>query len=85
MFWDIRMEIPEHYLLPRGLRAPSLLYADDTLLMATRPTDPAKLLTIVENHSSTHNLVLNREKCKLLITNYNGARSKVCRRDRSGV
>ena len=76
MFRDIAAETPEHYMLPRGLRAPSLLYADDTLLLATRPTDLTYLLHIVETHSLSHNLKLNREKCKLLVTNDDGVRLK---------
>ena len=74
MFRDIQRETPTHFFLPRGLRVPTLLYADDTLLMATRPTDLTKLLHKVEHHSQTHNLKLNRGKCKLLVTNDHGTK-----------
>ena len=69
MFRDIAVELPTHFLLPRGLRTPTLPYADDTLLLATRPTDITRLLHTVEQHSRNHNLLLNHEKCKLLVTN----------------
>ena len=74
MFRNIQSELPKHFLLPRPLRTPSLSYVDDTLLLAIRPTDLTKLLHLVEHHSQTHNLQLNREKCKILIPNDDGVR-----------
>ena len=49
MFRDIQLENTPYLLLPRGTRTPSLLYADDTLLIATRPHRPYQTPT----HSGT--------------------------------
>ena len=74
MMWrDLLVDLRQRpFVNPWGLTSPISLYADDTLLMATRPPDLRRLLHLTECHSATHNLQLNAEKCELLVTNDDG-------------
>ena len=63
------------YTLPEGAPVPTLLFADDTLLLAANATDTTTLLNLVIEHSEPYNLGLNQNKCQLLVTNDQGGRS----------
>ena len=60
--------------LPRGARYPTLLFADDTLLLANKAAHMEQLLKLMIEHSIPYNLTLNKEKCQLLVTNDVGSR-----------
>ena len=60
--------------LPTGARYPTLLFADDTLLFTEKAAHMEHLLRLVIEHSSPYNLVLNKGKCQLLVTNDVGSR-----------
>ena len=59
---------------PTGARYPTLLFADDTLLLAEKAAHMEHLLRLVIEHSTPYNLALNKEKCQLLVTNDLGSR-----------
>ena len=54
---------------PLGTEYPTLLFADDTLLLSDTAHQMTKLLELVIHHSNQYNLALNKAKCQLLITN----------------
>ena len=59
---------------PLGAAHPTLLFADDTLLITERAAHMEKLLELVIEHSRPYNLTLNKAKCQLLVTNDVGSR-----------
>ena len=59
----------EDFNPPLGTQYPTLLFADDTLLLAETAHQMNKLLALVIDHSSEYNLRLNTTKCQLLVTN----------------
>ena len=54
---------------PEGTSFPTLLFADDTLLLTKTARQMTKALNLIIEHSRTYNLYLNKEKCQLLVTN----------------
>ena len=54
---------------PEGATYPTLLFADDTLLLTSTAEQMTTLLRLTINHSEPYNLDLNKEKCQLLVTN----------------
>ena len=54
---------------PEGTIYPTLLFADDTLLLTNTAEQMTQLLALTINHSEPYNLKLNKDKCQLLITN----------------
>ena len=54
---------------PEGATYPTLLFADDTLLLTSTAEQMTTLLALTINHSDPYNLQLNKDKCQLLITN----------------
>ena len=61
---------------PQGATYPTLLFADDTLLMTDTAAQMEQLLALVIQHSTPYNLNLNKTKCQLLVTNDNGSQVK---------
>ena len=55
--------------LPEGTQSPTLLFADDTLLLTKTAKQMTDTLALIIDHSDTYNLSLNKEKCQLLVTN----------------
>ena len=55
--------------LPVGLRYPTLLFADDTLLLTKKARQMTNTLALIISHSNNYNLQLNKDKCQLLVTN----------------
>ena len=76
MMWqDLLQDLRQRpFINPPGLASPILLYADDTLLLATRPPDLRRLLALTEARGAAYNLQLNKDKCELLVTNDDGVR-----------
>ena len=60
--------------LPDGAVYPTLLFADDTLLLTRTAKQMSTLLSLTIDHSLPYNLHLNKAKCQLLITNDLGCR-----------
>ena len=60
---------PMAAVLPTGAAYPALLFADDTLLLTNTARQMNTLLSLVIDHSRPYNLLLNKAKCQLLITN----------------
>ena len=56
-------------VIPEGLQYPTLLFADDTLLMTSTARQMTDTLGLIIAHSNNCNLSLNKEKCQLLVTN----------------
>ena len=54
---------------PEGMRFPTLLFADDTLLMTNTARQMTQTLSMIIAHSYNYNLQLNKDKCQLLVTN----------------
>ena len=59
---------------PTGARYPTLLFADDTLLLTDKAAHMEQLLQLMIEHSIPYNLTLNKDKCQLLVTNDVGSR-----------
>ena len=54
---------------PSGAQYPTLLCADDTLLLSDTAYQLTRLLELVIHHSNQYNLALNKANCQLLVTN----------------
>ena len=54
---------------PNGTIYPTLLFADDTLLLTNKAKQMTDTLDLIIAHSHNYNLQLNNEKCQLLVTN----------------
>ena len=54
---------------PDGTIYPTLLFADDTLLLTKTAKHMTDTLALIINHSHNYNLELNKDKCQLLVTN----------------
>ena len=65
---------PTAAVLPDGATCPILLFADDALLLTRTARQMNLLLRLIIEHSLPYNLLLNKAKCQLLITNDVGCR-----------
>ena len=54
---------------PEGAQYPTLLFADDALLLSNKAKQMSIALELIIEHSRPYNLQLNKEKCQLLVTN----------------
>ena len=59
----------EDFTLPLRAQHPTLLFADDTLLLSDTAHQMTRLLGLVIDHSKQHDLAINTAKCQLLVTN----------------
>ena len=67
---DMLADYTQHnYNLPIGTSYPTLLFADDTMLLTNTKEHKRTLLGLVIEHSKPYNLALNKTKCQLLVTN----------------